>query len=580
MVSQTNWTGNTHYWGLGASGPFGNGFIPLFAVIGGNNECFYNDNYFAQVAPALTLALESFGLTALFSSNVTQGPPELGVQFRDLSSPSNDIQSWEWDLDGDGIIDSVEEDPYHIYDTPGVYDVSLTVTTSEEVAELTIPEYITVTDPTAISGSVAGVWSPDYGPYIITEDILVNDLSHLEIETGTEIIFTEGTKITVNGQLTVNGEWDNPVNFSSESQWSGIHFANTQLENVLDGCKISNVLGSAITVEENSCLQVKNSWIIENNSSENKGTAFEIVNSDDVVIEKNIIANNSNSNLTGGISCLASNPIIKNNLIVNNGSPTALAGAASFKSGSQPTLINNTIANNLSSGCTIFTFNSQVDIMNSIIFSDSYIFTTIGNLPAVSYTCISGGYTGEGNIDEDPGFVGASAGAGPDYNGYEAEWYLSEGSPCIDMGNPAADYYDVEDPADPGNALWPAMGTVTNDMGAFGGTGLFEYVGSEEIILDIVKISTMKTYPNPFNPETKIALQLNSQDVDHPINLSIYNLKGQLVKTLISNSLVTSGKEIIWNGTDNSGSAISTGIYFVRLETATNVVSSKVVLLK
>jgi len=562
-------------------GDFGNGYVPFFAVIGPQNVLYYGDNDVGGIYDPLAEAISDFALIAGFSSNAQSGPPALGIQFTSNStSPTGEILSWEWDFDGDGVYDSSEENPYHTYTVPGVYDVKLRVTDSEDESEIEMLQYITVTEPANVSGTASGIWSPLYGPYTVTGDVLVNELSELQIEPGTEIIVEEGKQIEINGMLTANGDWDDPIVLSSETEWVGLRFIDSQADNLIKGCEISNVFGSAIFIENGACVHVEDSWIINNDYNANQGTAFEIRNAGDVVIERNIIANNSNSSLTGGISSLGSNPFIRNNLIVNNGGPAALAGAASFKEGSYPVLSNNTIANNLSSGCTIFMFNSQADIMNSIIVSDSYIFTTIGNVPNVSYTCISGGYNGEGNINEDPMFVNASEGNGPEFNGYEAEWYLADGSPCIDMGNPATDYYDVEDPSSPGNALWPAMGTITNDMGGFGGNGLFEYVGSDDEIIDVVVNSSLNIYPNPFNPQTNIALQLNSEDAKSPVNLNIYNIKGQLVKTLLNNSTVLPNAKMIWNGTDNSGSPISTGIYFVRLETSSNVSSSKIVLMK
>jgi hypothetical protein len=48
-------------------------------------------------------------------------------------------------------------------------------------------------------------------------------------------------------------------------------------------------------------------------------------------------------------------------------------------------------------------------------------------------------------------------------------YLLTLNSPCKDAGNPDAQYNDLEDPLNPGNALWPALGNLRNDMGHFGG---------------------------------------------------------------------------------------------------------------
>ena len=63
MVTDFNWgTSHTHFYGLGSWGPFWNGYLSLFAVIGADNECYFNGNSFSNVEPALNLALESFGI--------------------------------------------------------------------------------------------------------------------------------------------------------------------------------------------------------------------------------------------------------------------------------------------------------------------------------------------------------------------------------------------------------------------------------------------------------------------------------------------------------------------------------------
>ena len=70
-------------------------------------------------------------------------------------------------------------------------------------------------------------------------------------------------------------------------------------------------------------------------------------------------------------------------------------------------------------------------------------------------------------------------------------------------------------------------------------------------------------YPNPFNPSTTISFSLPSSG---PASLAVYNLKGQLVKTLLSASDLASGSHsIVWNGLDDSGRAVSSGIYFCKL---------------
>ncbi|MDP8209628.1 MAG: right-handed parallel beta-helix repeat-containing protein [Candidatus Stygibacter australis] len=72
----------------------------------------------------------------------------------------------------------------------------------------------------------------------------------------------------------------------------------------------------------------------------------------------------------------------------------------------------------------------------------------------------------------------------------------------------------------------------------------------------------LTNYPNPFNPETMFSFALNEPG---NVKLEIYNLKGQKVKTLCDGWKTESELNILWQGDDQAGMPVSTGIYFARL---------------
>ncbi len=87
----------------------------------------------------------------------------------------------------------------------------------------------------------------------------------------------------------------------------------------------------------------------------------------------------------------------------------------------------------------------------------------------------------------------------------------------------------------------------------------------------------VSNYPNPFNPETTISFNLkNSGDV----KLSVYNIKGQLVKTLVEDHLDSGNHSIVWHGKDNNSTDVSSGVYFYRLISDTTSITKKMILLK
>lgn len=70
-------------------------------------------------------------------------------------------------------------------------------------------------------------------------------------------------------------------------------------------------------------------------------------------------------------------------------------------------------------------------------------------------------------------------------------------------------------------------------------------------------------YPNPFNPMTRIAFDLPKTA---QVRVSVFNAAGQLVTTLISESLNAGHHEVRWNGQDSTGHSVSSGVYFSRVD--------------
>ena len=90
---------------------------------------------------------------------------------------------------------------------------------------------------------------------------------------------------------------------------------------------------------------------------------------------------------------------------------------------------------------------------------------------------------------------------------------------------------------------------------------------------------TMYNYPNPFNPTTTISFSLNTENTENT-ELVIYNLKGQKVKTfLINSSTHTHINSIVWDGNDENGKSISSGVYLYKLSINDKIVSAKKCLL-
>jgi len=84
-------------------------------------------------------------------------------------------------------------------------------------------------------------------------------------------------------------------------------------------------------------------------------------------------------------------------------------------------------------------------------------------------------------------------------------------------------------------------------------------------------------YPNPFNPVTTIRFDMPAKG---NVELSVYNLKGQKVKVLQKGELNAGQHNLVWNGDDETGKTVSSGVYFYRLKTAHGEINRKMLLLK
>jgi len=94
--------------------------------------------------------------------------------------------------------------------------------------------------------------------------------------------------------------------------------------------------------------------------------------------------------------------------------------------------------------------------------------------------------------------------------------------------------------------------------------------------------SLRQNYPNPFNPTTTIQFRVGILGFGETIytTLKIYNIKGQLVRTLFDEEKLSGDYNIIWDGRDNSGKEVASGIYFYQLKTKDYTDTKKMVLLR
>jgi hypothetical protein len=144
---------------------------------------------------------------------------------------------------------------------------------------------------------------------------------------------------------------------------------------------------------------------------------------------------------------------------------------------------------------------------------------------------------------------------------------------------------DVNDPTFPANVnqLMPEEGTIFRILTTkpnFPGDTLEVMAPPPLGIIDSKVPLTFyleQNYPNPFNPETKIQFGIAEPE---KVKLAIYNVLGQQIKTLINRNMLPGKYDVVWDGRNEAGNKVGTGIYFYRLQAGKFVKSRKMVLLK
>ncbi len=419
---------------------------------------------------------DNLNLAAIFDAEPTSGHALLEVVFEDQSL--GEIDSWAWDFQNDGVIDSNEQNPTFVYDAPGVYSVFLEVTSGTNTSSFLSENYINVFD------------------------------GHSALEFNGEdsnINVPASTVPEINGAFTIEA-WIYPYSYGPDT--------NFGLGRIFDKYSISIFLSDTFPLFQDQSLVVQ------------------MMHSDGTLSTSTTPATSIGLNQWQHIA-ISYDGIDEVKMFVGGYNimfyqPTAPAG-------------------DLES-------NLDADIIIGNIADLSKSFDGIIDEVRVW------------NVTKDQNDILANM--NHYLNGYEADlihyWRLNEA-----YGEYIFDETDN------------TMGIVETAQWIQGIE--LEPVGNTNNQLPVIK-TNLTNYPNPFNPATTISFSSNTETTEDT-ELIIYNLKGQKVKTLeCSNSFAAASKKkthsIIWNGTDQTGNPVSSGIYFAKLKTENQIISHKMLLMK
>jgi parallel beta-helix repeat protein len=431
---------------------------------------------------------------------------------------------------------------------------------------------------TAVKGEISGTWTKDKSPYIVIGDLKVNKLI---IEPGVIVKFDGWYYMRIYGILTAIGTKNDSIIFTrnrpteSSNGIAIITFSSSKNDSMnIKYCRIEylNYVGA------NDNTTISHTTIKNCSSSGIRCSGFPLITNNNIISNASFYSDGSG--FGGGIYVEDGSPIIINNLIVNNkannGGGIGIEASYYWKQEPSPKIENNTIYGNIvngNGGGIYIDHRDSVILKNNIIWSniaraDSQISRTKEAIMTITYSDIQGGWQGEGNINANPLFVNMTNG----------DYHLQPKSPCIDKGSPDIIYNDPVDPQKPGYALFPALGTLRNDMGAYGGQGAANWqvitsVSDSKEIANLPKeIELFQNYPNPINSETTIRYYLAESG---NVCLKIMNLVGQEIKTLVNAFQYAGKNEVKW-----SVAGIKGGIYFYRLQVGSNVETKRMIVLK
>ena len=145
-------------------------------------------------------------------------------------------------------------------------------------------------------------------------------------------------------------------------------------------------------------------------------------------------------------------------------------------------------------------------------------------------------------------------------------------------------YVDFTIPEPPSGQVAKSISVRLHPLGRFSGTVWMDVLevkkapptSVEEEFLP-VSHNLFQNYPNPFNPSTTINYSIPNVSF---VSLKIYDMLGREIKTLVNNEQNTGIYNVQWNGDNNYGSKVSSGIYLYKIEAGNFMMTKKMILLK
>ncbi|HSQ61494.1 MAG TPA: PA14 domain-containing protein [Acidobacteriota bacterium] len=289
-----------------------------------------------------------------------------------------------------------------------------------------------------------------------------------------------------------------------------------------------------------------------------------------LIVRDCYIEGNRNAQNGGAIGIAGNSSPVFDACVISGNHSDAAGGAIHAESSSRPSLIGTTVSANYSDavgGGVHATGGATISFERSILWGN--VSMTSGHeawtgdaTATIAFACSDVRSTGLGglgletlgadNIISDPGFCAPGSGArAPTLSG---SYRVVPSSPVLSGVTPCGQQIGARGPGCSAGAIT----AVESAPGVLAGR-------------------LEQNAPNPFNPTTRIAFTVPRGG---PTTLTIYDVAGRLVATLVDRDLPAGQHEVSWHGTDGLGRRVATGVYFYRLRSSGTSLTRSMVLLK
>ncbi|MBT3234270.1 MAG: T9SS type A sorting domain-containing protein, partial [Calditrichaeota bacterium] len=524
----------------------------------------------------------------------------------------------------EGFEEAIELDPYeriddiHLIFSPtfaGDFAEQITMNTSTE--DVTVPVYGISYDREVLTGDISGTLTADNSPYIIINNASVHRNGRLIIEPGVTILFARWSKLECEGDLYVSGEPSDSVKFTafSNAPYPGIWGGITCKESVELDFTVVEYAGLNVVIDSDPNLDHENISLTNSSFRHADSYSPEIAVWEHNVHIENIVCNNN----YGGIRLEQYSGV--ENLYINHVTSTYNDIGISltrYRRLGVPLLKNSIIAFN-SRGILGSDEMGFLTVQNCLLFdnemNDEYIgldcivddpqFLMTPHFPfhlSWNSRCID---TGDEDDPPDPDGTRTDIGAIPHrFNDIEPEierispQFRECWAPVNRVKSFVVEVFD-ENEGDVHDFLWTVgdtsfyahdsvtcvfdePGVQTVEVIAIDGhywsnrlqweVDVLLGTKDEEKPLTADEFRITSVYPNPFNSTTTIKYSLPFAS---NISLSLYNLSGQSIETLVNHRQQAGLHQVTLNAFNTPS-----GLYFVRLETAGQTYTQKIMLVK